>query len=42
MAFITFDATKRVVPQPLTAPSAGARMTFKLSPRSYTAVHLAV
>jgi alpha-L-arabinofuranosidase len=39
-AFNTFDAPRRVVPQPLTAPAAAARMTFKLPPRSYTVVHL--
>jgi alpha-N-arabinofuranosidase len=39
-AFNTFDAPRRVVPQALTAPAAGARMTLKLPPRSYTLVHL--
>ena len=41
-AFNTFDAPRRVVPQALAAPAAGARMTFKLPPRSYTVVHLGV
>ena len=41
-AFNTFDAPRRVVPQALTAPAAGARMTLKLPPRSYTVVHLGV
>ena len=39
-AFNTFDAPRRVVPQALTAPAAGDRMTLKLPPRSYTVVHL--
>jgi alpha-N-arabinofuranosidase len=39
-AFNTFDAPRRVVPQTLTAPAAGNRMTLKLPPRSYTVVHL--
>ena len=33
-AFNTFEAPRRVAPQPLDAPAAGARMTFKLPPRS--------
>ena len=33
-AFNTFDAPRRVVPQALTAPAAGNRMTLKLPPRS--------
>jgi alpha-L-arabinofuranosidase len=37
----TFEQPKRVVPQELDAPRAGARMTFNLPARSYTAVHLA-
>jgi alpha-N-arabinofuranosidase len=41
-AFNTFDAPKRVVPHSLAAPSAGNRMTLKLPPRSYTAVHLGI
>jgi alpha-N-arabinofuranosidase len=41
-AFNTFDAPRRVVPQPLTAPAVGSRMTLKLPPRSYSVVHLAV
>ena len=39
-AFNTFEAPRRVVPQPLPAPAAGNRMTFKLPPRSYTVAHL--
>ena len=41
-AFNTFEQPKRVVPQRLDAPAAGARMTFKLPPRSYTVAQLAV
>jgi alpha-L-arabinofuranosidase len=41
-AFNTFEAPRRVVPQALTPPAAGARMTLKLPPRSYTVVHLGV
>jgi alpha-L-arabinofuranosidase len=41
-AFNTFEAPQRVVPRALTAPAAGARMTLKLPPQSYTVVHLAV
>jgi alpha-L-arabinofuranosidase len=41
-AFNTFDAPRRVAPAPLAAPAAGRRMTFRLPPRSYTLVHLAV
>jgi len=37
----TFADPRRVAPQRLDAPAAGARMTFKLPPRSYTVVHLA-
>jgi len=40
-AFNTFEQPKRVVPQRLEAPGAGARMTFKLPPRSYTVAQLA-
>jgi alpha-N-arabinofuranosidase len=40
-AFNTFEQPTRVAPQRLDAPAAGARMTFKLPPRSYTVVHLA-
>jgi alpha-N-arabinofuranosidase len=40
-AFNTFEQPRRVVPQRLDAPAAGARMTFKLPPRSYTVAHLA-
>jgi alpha-N-arabinofuranosidase len=39
-AFNTFEQPKRVVPQRLDAPAAGARMTFKLPPRSYTVAQL--
>lgn len=38
----SFEAPRRVAPQPLTAPAPGARMTMSLPPRSYTAVHLAL
>jgi alpha-N-arabinofuranosidase len=41
-AFNTFADPKRVVPQRLDAPAAGSRMSFKLPPRSYSVVHLAV
>jgi alpha-N-arabinofuranosidase len=41
-AFNTFDAPRRVAPQPLSPPAAGSRMTLKLPPRSYTVVHLGV
>ena len=37
----TFADPRRVAPQRLDAPAAGARMTFKLPPRSYTVAHLA-
>ncbi len=37
----TFEQPKRVVPQALEAPKAGARMTFKLPPRSYTVAEIA-
>jgi alpha-N-arabinofuranosidase len=40
-AFNTFEQPKRVSPQRLDAPAAGARMTFKLPPRSYTVAQLA-
>jgi alpha-N-arabinofuranosidase len=36
----TFADPRRVAPQRLDAPAAGARMTFKLPPRSYTVAHL--
>jgi alpha-L-arabinofuranosidase len=39
-AFNTFEEPKRVVPQTLTAPTAGSRMTIELPPRSYTVLHL--
>ena len=35
-AFNTFEQPRRVAPQRLDAPAAGARMTFKLPARSYT------
>jgi alpha-N-arabinofuranosidase len=38
----TFEDPKRVVPQPLAPPTAGARMTFKLPPASYTVVQIAM
>jgi alpha-N-arabinofuranosidase len=41
-AFNTFEQPRRVVPQRLDAPAAGGRMTFRLPPRSYSAVHLAI
>jgi alpha-N-arabinofuranosidase len=37
----TFAQPAAVAPRPLDAPAAGARMTFKLPPRSYTVAHLA-
>src|SRR4029453_2557096 len=40
-AFNTFEEPRRVAPQPLEPPAAGARMTFKLPPRSYTVAQLA-
>jgi alpha-N-arabinofuranosidase len=40
-AFNTFEQPKRVVPQRLEPPAAGARMTFKLPARSYTVAQLA-
>ena len=39
-AFNTFEEPRRVAPQTLAAPAAGARMTFRLPPRSYTVLHL--
>jgi alpha-L-arabinofuranosidase len=39
-AFNTFDQPRRVVPQRLDAPAPGARMTFRLPPRSYTMAQL--
>ena len=41
-AFNTFDQPRRVAPQALAPPAAGSRMSFKLPPRSYTAVHLSL
>ena len=40
-AFNTFEQPRRVVPQRLEPPAAGARMTFKLPARSYTVAQLA-
>jgi alpha-L-arabinofuranosidase len=40
-ALNTFEQPNRVAPQKLEAPAAGARMTFRLPPRSYTVVQLA-
>jgi alpha-N-arabinofuranosidase len=40
-AFNTFEQPRRVMPQRLDAPAAGARMTFKLPPRSYSVAQLA-
>ena len=40
-AFNTFEQPRRVAPQRLEAPAAGARMTFKLPPRSYSVAQLA-
>jgi alpha-N-arabinofuranosidase len=37
----TFDQPRRVAPQRFEAPAPGARMTFKLPPRSYTVAQLA-
>ena len=37
----TFDQPNRVTPQRLEPPKPGAKITFKLPPRSYTAAHLA-
>lgn len=37
----TFERPTLVAPQPLDAPKPGARMTFKLPPRSYSIIHLA-
>jgi alpha-N-arabinofuranosidase len=39
-AFNTFESPNVVRPQSLDAPAAGERMTFKLPPRSYSAVHI--
>ena len=40
-AFNTFEQPRRVAPQRLEPPAAGARMTFALPPRSYTVAQLA-
>jgi alpha-L-arabinofuranosidase len=40
-AFNTFEQPNRVAARALEAPSAGARMTFKLPARSYTVAHIA-
>jgi len=39
-AFNTFEAPDRVAPRKLDPPQAGATMTFRLPPRSYTVAHL--
>ena len=39
-AYNSFEAPKRVIPQPLDRPKAGARMTFELPAHSYTLAHL--
>jgi alpha-L-arabinofuranosidase len=39
-AINSFETPKRVIPQPLDAPKAGARMTFELPAHSYTMAHL--
>ena len=41
-AFNSFEQPRRVAPQRLDAPAAGARMTFRLPPRSYTVAQLAM
>jgi alpha-N-arabinofuranosidase len=41
-AFNTFEDPKKVVPRPLDAPQAGARMTFQLPARSYSVAHVAI
>jgi alpha-N-arabinofuranosidase len=38
----TFADPRRVAPQRLDAPAAASRMTFKLPPRSYSIVHVAI
>ncbi len=40
-AFNTLAQPMIVAPQQLAAPKAGAKMTFKLPPRSYSVAHLA-
>ena len=40
-AFNTFEQPQRVVPRPLDPPKAGARMSFRLPPRSYSVAHVA-
>ena len=39
-AFNTFEQPGRLAPQQLDAPAAGARMTFRLPPRSYTVAQM--
>ena len=39
-AFNSFEAPKRVIPQPVEPPKAGARMTFHLPAHSYTMAYL--
>jgi alpha-N-arabinofuranosidase len=41
-AFNTFEAPRRVSPQPLAAPPAGSRMAVTLPPRSYTVLQVAL
>ena len=41
-AFNTFEQPRLVAPQRLDAPAPGARMTFRLPPRSYTVAQVAV
>ena len=41
-AFNTFEQPRQVAPRALEAPPAGSSMTFKLPPRSYTVVQLAI
>jgi alpha-L-arabinofuranosidase len=40
-AFNTFEEPQRVAPRDLPPPPAGAKMAFKVPPRSYTVAHLA-
>ena len=40
-AFNTFEQPRAVAPQRLDPPTPGARMTFRLPPRSYTVAQLA-
>ena len=38
----TFDAPKRVVPQPLESPKAGSKMTLQVPARSYTVMQVGI